>query len=272
MAEKGVYYIATGEKFLSELKDSLDTLEQNYDVKVAVASDKKIEHEMVDQWIPIEDPDHGFKDKIEFMKDSPFDKTVFLDTDTFVYNNFDEVFELLDRFEIAAAHAEGRIGEDVDDVPDSFPEFNTGVIAYRKNQKVLDLYEEWMKIYTEEDWPCDQAPFRKAAYSSDVDLYALTPEYNCRFVFPTFTNGEIKIFHGRLYGSRSLVDPLTKWNYTHQDLMSKINGSSNRYGMRLTIPRFNRIKVYSGGIFSIYRRLVSSVSRDGLVETVKKLK
>jgi len=48
-------------------------------------------------------------DKILPLLDSPFNRTVFLDTDTQVCSEFFELFDLLDRFDLAVAHAPWRI-------------------------------------------------------------------------------------------------------------------------------------------------------------------
>jgi hypothetical protein len=42
----------------------------------------------------------------------------------------------------------------------------------------------------------DQASFRAAAYLSELRIATLSPEYNCRFPFPTSVCGEVKILHG----------------------------------------------------------------------------
>lgn len=38
------------------------------------------------------------------MLHSPFEHTIFLDTDTFVCGDFSELFDLLDHFDIAMSH------------------------------------------------------------------------------------------------------------------------------------------------------------------------
>jgi alpha-N-acetylglucosamine transferase len=44
-------------------------------------------------------------------------QTIFLDTDTYVIDNIDELFDLLERFDIAAAHAPGYTGDDRGSTP-----------------------------------------------------------------------------------------------------------------------------------------------------------
>jgi hypothetical protein len=43
----------------------------------------------------------------------------------------------------------------------------------------------------------DQATFRVALYQSEVRFTVLPPEYNCRFVFPAYVQGPVRILHGR---------------------------------------------------------------------------
>ena len=62
-----------------------------------------------------------------------YDCFLYLDTDAVIINpKALEIFNLLKYFDIAAAHAPCRIaGEKINSIPDCFPEFNCGLIAFK---------------------------------------------------------------------------------------------------------------------------------------------
>jgi hypothetical protein len=107
----------------------------------------------------------------------------------------------LQRYDIAMAHAPMRQTGPVD-VPASFPEFNSGVIAYRMNDRTRSLLESWARFYEEQVSRTgqidDQPALRRALWHSDAKIAVLPPEYNFRFVLPAFAGrGKVKILHGR---------------------------------------------------------------------------
>jgi len=83
-----------------------------------------------DQILVLENPLYGYEDKLSGMMLAPYEHTLFLDADTYVVRPIPELFQLLDRFDIAAKHNSRRRAAFLEDVPDSFPEYNTGVVAY----------------------------------------------------------------------------------------------------------------------------------------------
>lgn len=90
----------------------------------------------------------GFLGKLCAIKDSPYDHTLFLDTDTKIIKPIDSMFDLLEKFDIGIAPGpmtqKPVNGEDLlNEIPDTFPEVNTGVILYRKTPKMVAFLEEW---------------------------------------------------------------------------------------------------------------------------------
>jgi len=142
-------------------------------------------------------------ERIESLVNSPFEKTLFLDTDTEMLEPVDELFKLLDNFDLAVAHAPKRLGKLQASIGlECFPECNTGVLLFKKNEKTSDFFFSWIKTYNEfRDEGItinDQPSFRKALYDSFVRFYILPPEYNLRTVFPYFAGTmPVKIIHGK---------------------------------------------------------------------------
>lgn len=129
-------------------------------------------------------------------------KVLWLDSDTYVVEPIPDLFDLLDRFDLALAHAPGhRTAPTVHPVPDCFPEFNIGVIAMKNSLAVQWL---WRSVYARQlahldvYGDNDQAPLREELWNNDELRWATLPsEYNCRFNFGCQVRDRVKILHGR---------------------------------------------------------------------------
>jgi hypothetical protein len=158
----------------------------------------------------------GCAAKIPHISASPYNETLFLDSDTYVCGDLTQLFALTDAFDLAAAHAPMRAIYEVEGVPDSFPEFNTGVIVFRRSPDVQAVLSSWADLFSrylerlhddairwlhpaDRRWHAlnDQGAFREALYRSRLRLTTLPPEYNCRFTVPGFVDGPVRILHGR---------------------------------------------------------------------------
>lgn len=127
---------------------------------------------------------------IDFCKHEDFDRFLFLDTDAYIVTpKALEVFDLLDRYDIAMSHSPMRHSnktpkntyENMDPlVPSCFPEFNTGVIVFKKN--CLDFLQEWLNLYMSSSiiQKHDQPSLRRVAYFTDLRIATLPEEYNFR--------------------------------------------------------------------------------------------
>lgn len=191
----GVIYVATGDKYIAEACNSASSLKKQMpDIKITLFTDHNFDNVHFENIIIIPQPHYNYRDKIVYMSQSPYDYTLFLDTDTYICNDFREIFTLLDRFDIAVAYTPQRAGK-FKDVPESFQMMNTGVILYRKTPEIIEFFNEWLKLHKNKD--PDQPTFREAIYKSLLRLAILTPEYNYRFPFLGCVSGKVKIIHGR---------------------------------------------------------------------------
>ncbi len=132
----------------------------------------------------IEDPHR--RSKVDYLPRTPFDRTLYLDSDTLVCSPIDDVFDLLDRFDVALAHAHRRDHTAKRTVwryalPDAFPQFNGGVIAYRRTPEVLGFLGDWQKAYHAESFKKDQVTLQTLLWEGDLRIATLPPEYNLRF-------------------------------------------------------------------------------------------
>lgn len=163
----------------------------------------------IERFAPSENP---YADKIANMGRSPFQRTLYLDTDTYVIDEVTHLLALLDRYDMAVAFtAEGR-GPHDPGVPPAFYEFNTGVLAWRASERMSEFMRSWEETYR--DWyahgdpfpvpgggsragRADQLAFRRCAWEHDVRLFVLAPEFNFRLGYPTTVGARVGILHGR---------------------------------------------------------------------------
>lgn len=214
----GFLYIARGEKYIEEACLSVASLKKhNPDYPAVAYFDKDIKAECFDEVRLLDQPGLSVKEeKPYFLKQTPFEKTVFLDSDTYICGDLSELFTLLDHYALALAHAPYRYTYPLEKVPACFPEFNTGVIVFKSTPDVNALFERWLTTYRELhtktlndlSWQNpgtgirgaltrDQPAFRSEVYGSRIQVATLPPEYNCRFESPGYVHGLVKILHGR---------------------------------------------------------------------------
>jgi hypothetical protein len=211
----GFYFIATGPRFLDEACRSAERIRSVMPgVSIAIASDLSPPKDLFDHHLEITEPKFNFSDKIGPLLSTPFEKTVFLDTDTWLCERVPEIFSILDRYDIAMAHAPMRFTA-TSAVPPTFPECNSGVVAYHLNDRTRSLFALWEKLYQERLTSTgvidDQPSLRDALWKSDASFAALPPEYNFRFIMPAFAGrGSVKILHGRHPDYEALSASLNK--------------------------------------------------------------
>jgi hypothetical protein len=204
LADCGILYIATGRRHLDEMLVSARSVRRHMPgLPIVLYTDQQdLPAGVFDEIRRIENPRHSFMDKIAPLCDTPFERTVFLDTDTLVCAPIPDLFEILDRVELALAHAPYR-NDAAFSTPNCFVELNTGVLAYRRTPQMVALFQGWLRIYENEvaatgRMESDQHAFREALYRSPAPFYVLPPEYNLRTVMPAFVGrARVRIIHGR---------------------------------------------------------------------------
>jgi len=203
-----IYIITQDPKYLGLLHTSAASLKRAMPhLPITLFSQFPVETPYFDNVVPVTPTVDGFYDKTRLMRETPYERTLFIDADTYVVEAVSELFPLLDRFDCAATHEEYLNTDwhkryERSDIPRSFPEFNTGVFLYRRSDQMDRLLREWGDLYKEYlevksgEQLNDQPFFRVAAYHSDVRIATLTREYNCKFRGQGYLNGAVKILHG----------------------------------------------------------------------------
>lgn len=127
----------------------------------------------------------GGRRKVEFIARTPYEHTLYLDSDIRVTGPLDDMFRLLDRFDLAAAQVRYRTHPNRNKfwrigLPQAFPQVNCGVLLFGRHPTVLGLFADWERAMREAGFRREQVPFRELLWLSDVKFTVLAPEYNAR--------------------------------------------------------------------------------------------
>lgn len=223
----GVLYYAIGERFAGEAERSAASVRRHMPaIPIAICTDSPVDPKLFET---VTMPPDGLslkQLKMHVLKASPFERTLFLDTDTLMLEPVWEIFDVLDAYDVAMALAPGyRLrardeGQAASGVPAAYPAWNSGVIAARRSPEAQDLFASWSRLFVEMNRPLDQPALRVAAYRSAARIAPLPYSYNYRLTYPGGVRGVVKILHGR--------DP---------DLSTMERRINRRLRMRGTLPR-----------------------------------
>jgi len=204
--KRGIIYSATGDRFLNEAIISSRSFKKHHDLPLTIYTDifnKEKAEKYFDDIRIINNPNYSFLDKIGPLIDPPYEENLFLDSDTYFLENISSLYDILDTYSLAVCRAIGRIQFPID-VPDWFPELNTGLILFTKNKRIREIFIKWKELYLnqislEKGIPHDQPSFRKILFESKLPVYIIPNEFNFRTVSPNFAgrNFSVKVLHGR---------------------------------------------------------------------------
>jgi len=134
--------------------------------------------------------------KFECLLISPYDHTLHMDADTFVCDRLDEVFESLNKYDLASTMSVSWNTRKISGVPNCFPELAFGVFWWRKNNATQEFLNNTTELLKKRKSGCDEPWVRAALYNSDVKFYVLPFEYNCLYTHPIYLFDKVKIMHG----------------------------------------------------------------------------
>jgi hypothetical protein len=206
----GILYIASGRRYIEEAVKSAKSLKRTNDMPITIVCDRSPKADCFDEIISGDDFLYHYGDSILQIPELPYERTLLLDTDTLICGSIIEVFDVLDQFDIAASVIADNEFE-VSGVPKSFPEYNTGVVAFKKSDLVESFITDWKETYQghlSEGVRMNQPSFRQTLYESDLRVATLPTEYNCRINFGGHLRNKVKIMHGSIEKAESLVQKI----------------------------------------------------------------
>jgi hypothetical protein len=214
---RGVLYKVTGERFVREAAQSAESVHaQMPAVETAIATtDVHLDLGVFDRVIELDVAEQRTVNGRQWLIDStidpdlsPFERTLYLDSDTYLCEDVTELFDLLDQFDMAVSRVPNQPA--VEDLPEPWNLYNCGVILYRDSSRTREFLNRWMEVYhdmiAEQDQPEDQPAFVKALYESErLRWYTLPRRYNVRFPRVGSLANRAKIIHGRPGAGRERV-------------------------------------------------------------------
>lgn len=200
---RGFVYVATGEGYVREAIRSARSLKRVMpEEKVCLITDLRPQESCFDLVLDAEEPVHAPIDKLQAVR-APFERVMFVDTDTHFVADVSEVFDLCARFDLAVL-PDLRRGWNypLPGVPRTFPEFNTGVMLFTNSPKIHEFFNVWRSEYKslKPNLPVpknDQPSFRKTLFHSDLRVAPLPSEYHFLSDCPNSIMWDARLIHGR---------------------------------------------------------------------------
>lgn len=249
----GFLYAATGEKWVREAIASGTRLKQVHpDIpailytnlpKLAVGGPfDDVQTVPEQEWVKTEV-------KLWAIIRSPFDRTAFMDTDTYVCRDVSGLFAVLERFDFAGVPVPLRVFKraghlDPPDIPDAYQSVNGGVFSWRWNDSTRALLQDWWDLYQADKLTVgrhtlmDQPSLRVALWRSSCEVLFLPSEFNLRTpryrLQPTTAVGPIRILHGRPKDFAALD---RRWNAGEEPrLLTPLLQYQARLALRFVMP------------------------------------
>lgn len=186
----GFVYVATGERYVREAAASAATLRSHHrQARICLVTDQPRGPVFWDDLVVLTQPSFGFRDKLE-MQRAPYQRCVFLDTDTTVVGSMEALFTILERYDVCGVQlAEGQDYIMDDGIPAAFPEMNSGVIGFRTGENTAAFFGQWAAFYDRfqalnRDGHYhyanvgDQKSLRAALWHSNVRHFSIGAEFN----------------------------------------------------------------------------------------------
>lgn len=146
--DRGAIYLAIGRDYHEEVLTSATLLRlNNPDLPITIFTDAPFDDELPFDVTIIQANTSPFKLKVEALSKTPYSKTLFLDTDTFVFSDVEEIFETLSECDFCFAHAPmfgyDENGQFYFKGYENRNVVNTGLLGYTANDRVFDMLELW---------------------------------------------------------------------------------------------------------------------------------
>ncbi len=227
---RGVIYMAIGKEFVEEAIFSAKSFRKHMNWPITLYTNLPefaAEENVFDEIVRIQQSGRRpQRDKLVSMLQSPYDETLFLDTDVYIGASLDDCWEILKYFDMAIS-GDRRYKDFLPsgiEVPQSFKEVNLGVVFFKKSEKTIETLTASLKVYDELSakhpnigvYSCDQTAFRIASFYSGISIAPLAEEDNCRFATYGKLNGNVRVLHGRFNTKKSTEENM-------ELLLKKIN-------------------------------------------------
>lgn len=261
--QNGYLYVGMGKKYRMEAEISARSLKQYTKYPICIITedaDYKCEYFDI---IIVADLVTDFYGKIVNMQKTPFKNTLFLDCDTFICSDIDNLFDVLDIFDMSLLP--DRFYHDYPFINQYNPNFkiryenvitqyHCGIILYQMNERTEKFFTDWERIHLEQNMKSDMISFREAYIDNarSVIICPLPFEYNYHGTHAYgIANAEIKVIHERL-GER--WDTLTTVMLPFEK-MQKIAKRYNKIKSRRIIIPYLGIIPYTWNLYHVKKKI-----------------
>lgn len=241
---KGYLYVANQQKFVNEAILSVKSLKRFNSEPICLVCTSNLDSEKIretfDEVIIINDlQNHTYMAKVVGLQATPYDRTIFLDGDTFITDTISELFDILDLGDFATTLEQSLHTTNTKNLKYTvvFPEFNSGVIAYRNNAIMHKVFTDWMNFNVENKIGNDMPGLREAILINFKEVrFSILPSCYNEHGFSTMLilNTKVKIIHERLGYKKGIVTP----HFLDFESMDKFAKKINKLTYkRLFIPK-----------------------------------
>jgi hypothetical protein len=198
----GFVYVATGTQYVEEAMDSARSIRRFHSEPICLITNADVASgHPFDSIIVKRELTSNIRSKLA-MDLCPYDRFIFLDSDTRAIAPVTELFQLLDAFDVCVPASLGGYHYQLEGVSPAFREPSTNVIGFKKGPPVTELFEKWrfyFNGYENEmgrEW--DQRSFRHAAYAvSSLKLCFLGDEWSLSPYPGGLLCRDVRVLHGR---------------------------------------------------------------------------
>jgi len=230
ITNKGVIYVAANNPWVKEAVYSARHVKRYCkELPITLFSNKPVELKYIDNFIKISNNLNERQFKFNYLWKSPYEYSLYLDSDTQIMCDISEDFKILSKSDIALCHCVNRVSKEVNElvkeypeIPYSFCEFNSGVMFFKKTERFEKFTKLWQELYyrykKEFKITNDQYSLRVALWNSDLKIYTLPIEYNLQHVRKrekTHKNIKARVIHGR-----KLYNKGKKWKRKYFEMIS----------------------------------------------------
>lgn len=206
---RGILYVAIGVEHYNYAVRSLKTVRENMpDTQVAIVTDVPSAAEF-DIVIETHNEEYAPEEKVRGIIATPFDETIYLDCDTYLYAHITELFDALEHFDVVGVMASDRHRwHTIRPVPRIFPEINSGVLAYKVSDATVAMLDDWLEscINRPPKTNGDMGALREALFYSDARLCVAPSEFNLYVDEKTELGPEVvKVLHGKLSDEKMAI-------------------------------------------------------------------
>jgi hypothetical protein len=204
----GFVYVATGDSYYREAAHSAASLRRHHPHhRICLVTDRARGPAFWDDLVVLEKPAFGFRDKLTMLS-CPYERFVFLDTDTTVFGPLDELFSVLETMDVCGVQMFEGQDYIMPGIPHSFCEMNSGMLGVRRSPLVNAFFDSWNRHYLEfvnqnksghyhYANVGDQKSLRAALWETPVRIGNVGPEFNFIPFKMDFATLPVRVLHTR---------------------------------------------------------------------------